>query len=78
MNGIFSASPSPRAIRLVVAGLLLGCAQPAILLSAPEGTALPRSLIFVLALLALGALIGAVIGEGPSEPKGRWRRRRGT
>ncbi|MGN7931819.1 hypothetical protein [Sphingopyxis sp. 22461] len=76
MNGLFSATPSPRVIRLVVAGLLFGCIQSAILLAAPEGTTAPRSLLLILGLLAFGSLIGAIIGESRGDPHDRWRKRR--
>lgn len=78
MNGLFSAAPSPRVVRLLVAGLLFGCVLPVILLAAPEGTASPRSLLLVLGLLAFGSLIGAIIGEGPGDPLDRRGKRRGA
>jgi hypothetical protein len=78
VNGLFSAAPSPRVVRLVVAGLLFGCVPPVILLAAPEKTAAPRSLLLVIGLLALGSLIGAIIGEGREDPHDRWRKRRGA
>lgn len=79
MNGLFSSTPSPVAIRLAVGGLLFGQVQALILLCAPGALmGPPRSLTIFLALLSLGCLIGAIFGESGSDPQDRWRRRRGA
>ncbi|MBB5707392.1 hypothetical protein [Sphingopyxis panaciterrulae] len=74
MNGIFSGSPSPHVIRLLVAGLLFGVVQAAILLAAPREMPAPRPLIVVLGLLTVGSLAGAILGDrrvGPQPSTGK-------
>ena len=79
MNGLFSSTPSPVAIRLAVSGLLFGQVQALILLWAPGALmGPPRSLSIFLALLSLGCMIAAIIGEPGSDPQDRGRHRRGA
>lgn len=76
MNGLFSRSPSPGVVRLVVAGLLFGQVLAVILLLTPMNMASPRSLIILFALLSLGSLVAAIIGEGKATPEDKLRNRR--
>jgi len=78
MNGILSCSPAPGAVRLVVAGLLLGLVQGVILLAAPVGMPSPRSLILVLGLLSFGSFVAAIIGDSSAGPRESGRKHRGA
>jgi len=63
VNGIFSATPAPRLVRLVVGseGLLL--IQSVIAWHLPDTPSSQRLLILITGLLAISALVLGLIGE---------------
>ena len=74
MNGLASRSPSQSAVRLALGGFLLLIVQSALLLLQPDFDGDVRGLIWVLTLIAVGALVTALIGP-PEPPADHWRRR---
>ncbi len=76
MRGLFSAAPSPGALRLAVAGMLFGQLLAVILLLSPDGAASPRPLAVMLGLLSFGSFVAATIGESGEDPSDRLRSRR--
>ncbi|MBF7013698.1 hypothetical protein QUC32_02440 [Novosphingobium resinovorum] len=63
MNGIFSATPAPASIRLVIGSQGLLLVQSCIAWQLPAVPDQFRVLVGVTALVTLAALIGAAIGE---------------
>ena len=76
MNGIFSATPAPGPIRLLIGGQGLALVQTCIAWQLPAVPAVVRILGAVLAVIAIVALISAAIGEGRENRAPYWRRRR--
>ncbi|HEX7783721.1 MAG TPA: hypothetical protein VF509_13005 [Sphingobium sp.] len=77
MNGIFSCTPAPGPIRLMIGrqGLLL--VQSFIAWQLPAVPTLFRILVAVTAIVAMAALISAAIGEDRENSHPWWRRRHG-
>jgi len=75
MKGLFSAAPSPGALRLAVAGMLFGQSLAVILLLSPDGAASPRPIAILLGLLSFGSFVAALIGESGTDPRDRLRSR---
>lgn len=73
MRGLFSAAPSPGALRLAVAGMLFGQLLAVILLLTPDGAASPRPITILLGLLSFGSFVAATIGDSSEDPKERMR-----
>ncbi|WP_328804731.1 hypothetical protein [Sphingobium psychrophilum] len=76
MNGIFSATPAPGPIRLLIGSQGLVLVQTCIAWQLPAVPAVVRILGAVLAVIAIVALISAAIGEGRENRAPYWRRRR--
>lgn len=77
MNGIFSATPAPGPIRLLLGSQGLALVQSCIAWQLPTVPAVVRILGAVLAVIAIAALISAAIGEGRENRAPYWRRRHG-
>jgi hypothetical protein len=76
MNGIFSATPAPGPIRLLIGSQGLALVQSCIAWQLPSVPAVVRILGAVIAVIAIVALISAAIGEGRENRAPYWRRRR--
>ncbi|MFT4052943.1 MAG: hypothetical protein QM681_00435 [Novosphingobium sp.] len=63
MNGIFSATPAPASIRLVIGSQGLLLVQSCIAWQLPAAPDLFRMLVGVTAFVTVAALAGAAIGE---------------
>lgn len=77
MRGIFSGTPAPSAIRLLVGSHLLLLIQAGLVLNSrqPLDTML-ATLVLMLAVVGLAALIAAIVGEPrerPVDPRRRYR-----
>ena len=77
MNGIFSATPAPGPIRLLIGSQGLVLVQSCITWQLPTVPAVVRILGAVIAVIAIAALISAAIGEASENPSPHWRRRHG-
>lgn len=77
MNGIFSATPAPGPIRLLIGSQGLALVQTCIAWQLPTVPAVVRILGAVLAVIATAALISAAVGEGRENRTPYWRRRHG-
>jgi hypothetical protein len=77
VNGIFSATPAPGPIRLLIGSQGLALVQSCIAWQLPVMPAVVRVLGALIAIVATAALIGAAIGEGSETPEPHWRRRHG-
>ncbi len=77
MNGIFSATPAPGPIRLLIGSQGLALVQTCIAWQLPSVPAVVRILGAVLAVIAIAALISATIGEARENPTPHWRCRHG-
>lgn len=77
MNGIFSATPAPGPIRLLIGSQGLVLVQSCIAWQLPTVPAVLRILGAVIAVIATAALISAAVGEGRENPSPHWRRRHG-
>jgi hypothetical protein len=75
MNGIFSSTPAPGPIRLMVGSQGLALVQSCIAWQLPAVPGLFRILGALIAIIATAALISAAIGEGRENPQPHWRRR---
>lgn len=73
MNGIFSSTPAPRPIRLIVGSQGLLLMQSLMAWHLPAVPGLFRMLVAVTGLLALAALVAAIAGEKPQAGKRWWR-----
>ncbi|HUD93890.1 hypothetical protein [Sphingobium sp.] len=75
MNGIFSSTPAPGAVRLLVGshGLLL--VQSCIAWQLPAMPDRFRLLVIITAIIALTALISAAMGQACNRDEPGWRRR---
>ncbi|GLI99680.1 hypothetical protein Sbs19_34980 [Sphingobium sp. BS19] len=77
MNGIFSSTPAPGPIRLLVGSQGLALVQSCIAWQLPAMPAVVRLLGAAIAIIATAALISAAIGEGRENRPPYWRRRHG-
>lgn len=77
MNGIFSATPAPGPIRLLIGSQGLAVVQSCITWQLPTVPAVLRILGAVIAVIAIATLISAAIGDGRENPSPHWRRRHG-
>ena len=77
MNGIFSGTPAPGPIRLLIGSQGLALVQSCIAWQLPAMPAVVRVLGATIAIIATAALVSAAIGEGRESPEPHWRRRHG-
>jgi intracellular septation protein A len=77
MNGIFSSTPAPGPIRLIVGSQGLLLVQSFIAWQLPAVPGLFRLLVVITAIIATAALITAALGEDRKNPQPYWRRRHG-
>jgi hypothetical protein len=77
MNGIFSSTPAPGPIRLIVGSQGLLLVQSFIAWQLPEVPGLFRLLVAITAVIATAALISAALGEDRESSQPYWRRRHG-
>ncbi|MFQ3896668.1 MULTISPECIES: hypothetical protein [Sphingobium] len=77
MNGIFSATPAPGPIRLLIGSQGLALVQTCVAWQLPTAPAVVRILSAVIAVIAIAALISAAIGEARENRAPYWRRRHG-
>ncbi|ALR20092.1 MULTISPECIES: hypothetical protein [Sphingobium] len=77
MNGIFSSTPAPGPIRLIVGSQGLLLVQSFIAWQLPAVPGLFRLLVAITAIIATAALITAALGEDRKTPQPYWRRRHG-
>ncbi|MBT2246716.1 hypothetical protein JQK15_24725 [Sphingobium sp. BHU LFT2] len=77
MNGIFSSTPAPGPIRLMIGSQGLLLVQSFIAWQLPAVPTLFRILVAVTAIVAMAALISAAIGEDREYSHPWWRRRHG-
>ncbi len=77
MNGIFSATPAPGPIRLLIGSQGLLLVQSCIALQLPAVPGRFRLLVVLTAIIAMAALISAAIGEDRNGGQPGWRRRHG-
>ena len=77
MNGIFSATPAPGPIRLLIGSQGLALVQTCIAWQLPSVPAVFRILGAIIAVIAIAALISAAIGEARENSSPYWRRRHG-
>lgn len=77
MNGIFSSTPAPGPIRLMVGSQGLLLVQSFIAWQLPAVPTLFRMLVAITAIVAMAALICAAIGEDRGSCQPWWRRRHG-
>lgn len=77
MNGIFSSTPAPGPIRLIVGSQGLLLVQSFIAWQLPEVPGLFRLLVVMTAIIATAALISAALGEDRQSSQPYWRRRHG-
>jgi hypothetical protein len=75
MNGIFSATPAPGPIRLIVGSHGLQLVQSGLVLRLPTMSMSFRVLIIVFGLIAVACLILAIMGEGRDANQFSWPRR---
>ena len=75
MNGIFSASPCPSSIRLLVGTHLLMILQSGLVLWSAPDLGGNQALIWLTLVLGISAFIFAVCGESRTPPV-QWRERR--
>lgn len=77
MNGIFSSTPAPGPIRLMVGSQGLLLVQSFIAWQLPAFPGLFRIFVAITAIVAMAALISAAIGEDRESSQPYWRRRHG-
>ncbi|RYM09242.1 hypothetical protein [Sphingobium cupriresistens] len=77
MNGIFSSTPAPGPIRLIVGSQGLLLVQSFIAWQLPAVPGLFRLLVAITAVIATAALISAALGEDRESSQPYWRRRHG-
>ncbi|WP_176482805.1 hypothetical protein [Sphingobium sp. D43FB] len=77
MNGIFSATPAPGPIRLLIGSQGLALVQTCIAWQLPSVPAVVRILGAVIAVIATAALISAAVGEGRENRPPYWKQRHG-
>lgn len=77
MNGIFSSTPAPGPIRLIIGSQGLLLVQSFIAWQLPDVPGLFRVLVAITAVIATAALISAALGEDRQSPRPYWRRRHG-
>jgi len=77
VNGIFSSTPAPGPIRLLIGSQGLALVQSFIAWQLPAMPAVVRLLGAAIAIIATTALISAAIGEGHESRPPYWRRRHG-
>lgn len=77
MNGIFSSTPAPGPIRLIVGSQGLLLVQSFIAWQLPDVPGLFRLLVVMTAIIATAALISAALGEDRESSQPYWRRRHG-
>lgn len=77
MNGIFSSTPAPGPIRLIVGSQGLLLVQSFIAWQLPDVPGLFRLLVVMTAIIATAALISAALGEDRQSSQPYWRRRHG-
>lgn len=77
MNGIFSSTPAPGPIRLLVGSQGLLLVQSSIAWQLPAVPDRFRLLVVITAIVAMAALISAAIGEDRNGDQPGWRRRHG-
>lgn len=77
MNGIFSATPAPGPIRLLIGSQGLVLVQSCIAWQLPTVPAVFRILGAIIAAIVTAALISAAIGEGRENRAPYWRRSHG-
>ncbi|SER14047.1 hypothetical protein [Sphingobium sp. YR768] len=77
MNGIFSSTPAPGSIRLLVGSQGLLLVQCSISWQLPDVPGLFRALVVLTAIVATAALITSIIGEDRDSREPYWRRRHG-
>lgn len=75
MNGLLSAHPSPGAIRLILGGFLLQMVSASFVVRTETVQAPLRVITWVVLVVALGTLVGAILGDprdaGASSPRSR-------
>ena len=76
VNGIFSSTPAPGPIRLLIGSQGLALVQSCIAWQSPAMPAVFRILGAAIAIIATAALVSAAIGEGRENRAPYWRRRR--
>jgi hypothetical protein len=69
MNGIFSSTPAPGPIRLIVGSQGLLLVQSFIAWQLPDVPGLFRLLVAITAVIATAALIAAALGEDRESPQ---------
>ncbi|OAN58628.1 hypothetical protein [Sphingobium sp. TCM1] len=77
MNGIFSSTPAPGPIRLIVGSQGLLLVQSFIAWRLPAVPGLFRLLVAITAVIATAVLISAALGEDRESSQPYWRRRHG-
>jgi hypothetical protein len=77
MNGIFSSTPAPGPIRLIVGSQGLLLVQSFIAWQLPDVPGLFRLLVAITAVIGTAALITAALGEERESSQPYWRRRHG-
>ena len=77
VNGIFSSTPAPGPIRLLVGSQGLALVQSCIAWQSPAMPAVVRLLGAAIAIIATAALVSAAIGEGRENHPPYWARRHG-
>lgn len=77
MNGIFSASPCPSSIRLLIGTHLLLIVQSGLVLWSAPDLGGNQALIWLTLALGLPAFLCAAWGESRTPPVPWWERRRG-
>lgn len=77
MNGIFSATPAPGPIRLLIGSQGLALVQSCIAWQLPTAPGMLRILGALIAIIGTAALISATIGEARENPTPHWRCRHG-
>jgi hypothetical protein len=77
VNGIFSSTPAPGPIRLVLGSQGLLLVQSCIAWQLPAVPDRFRLLVVITAIIATAALISAAIGEDRDGGQPGWRRRHG-
>lgn len=74
MNGIFSSTPAPGPIRLLIGSQGLALVQSCIAWQLPAMPVVVRVLGALIAIIATAALISAAIGEARENRPPHWRR----
>ncbi|HEX7783952.1 MAG TPA: hypothetical protein VF509_14185 [Sphingobium sp.] len=77
MNSIFSSTPAPGPIRLIVGSQGLLLVQSFIAWQLPGVPTLFRILVAITAIVAMAAFISAALGVDRESPQPYWRRRHG-